>query len=420
MSQILNEPWLSRLFAREVRLDVDNNKDGRRLQLFRFVRAPEDDPEGAARAERERYPVTCEVSDKHHFMRAAMTRRAIRGFEARQGMPIETMGGMVVQVLTFRLMLYADAPAQRPPPPPRERQRARRNRPAAGPLCPKRIRDTGCPQFWMMITKFAYLGAEGNNVFDEPHYILTDPAVRDAMAALTGVRRRGEDVEDEPEEPEAPREQLDPDEKDDDPLPPKRQRLELDSPSPPTFSPIALAATQFGPLLLGTPAAQSSAASSAQGPTVEQVPFAADPQAVWACAALWQAVGIQRACIPHMPVHGAAGAPRRPAAARGSADPGTPEPVRARALSLSPAHSGGGTPSPLRAGGAGGAAAAAAAAADSLRALLEPGDAELLSAGAMMENMYGSIRCCVSEPGSEYDVAATGGEGIDAARLLLD
>ncbi|KAJ1730550.1 hypothetical protein LPJ61_002949, partial [Coemansia biformis] len=269
MSQVLTTPWLSGLFKQGIPLDVDHYKLGRRVQMFHFVRHPppgEKSDSGAARGGKEPYPVTCEISDKHNFIRAAITKRSLRGFENAREQPIETMGGMVVNIDAFRLMLYDGEAAE--PPDSGDRRKSKKH-PGKSPIstCPKRIRDAGKPQFWIVITKFSYLGAEGNAIFDEPRYILTEPCVRERMAELLAERQGGaaagirgppadnesanmqaETTSDKPEKRKAAEDAPPPlASSGDRPVAtPKRQRPAVESSSPPFSSPVA-------PMLLACP-----------------------------------------------------------------------------------------------------------------------------------------------------------------------
>ncbi|KAJ2794255.1 hypothetical protein H4R21_005571, partial [Coemansia helicoidea] len=169
MSQVLTTPWLSGLFETDLALGVDSYKMGQRVQMFHFARQQQPAAAAERRARgRESCAVTCEISDKHNFMRAAIMPRAVQSFENAREQPIEGMGGMVVAIRGFRIMLYdGDGPALPDPLPARKK-------PVPQPVaCPQRIRDAGHPQFWMLIMCFTYMGAEGNAVFDEPRYILT-------------------------------------------------------------------------------------------------------------------------------------------------------------------------------------------------------------------------------------------------------
>ncbi|KAJ2710997.1 hypothetical protein H4R19_003467 [Coemansia spiralis] len=440
MSQVLTKPWLSGLFETDLELGVDSYKLGRRVQMFHFARQPAAEAEAAAdrggRRGRAKDPcsVTCEISDKHNFMRAAISTRSVQAFEAAREQPIESMGGMVVAIQGFRLMLYnGDA---HPPDSASSMRGQKKKKPGPPPVpCPQRIRDAGHPQFWMLITRFEYLGAEGNAIFDEPRYILSEPCVRDRLAMLLAERHdRAPPTEAKPEQQSAADDKSEnqiaahhkPEKrkaaadvassaspsKDRMSVTPKRQRPALDSSSSPPFTPLA-------PLLLATPpcvfqgvsAVDSSAGSGVHWPTIEQVPFVGDAQAAWGCAALWQAVGIQRACVPHMPVHGM----RYPRA----------EPARSSAAIIRPVLRENAAPrSPPRQLGAAPAAAATAAesprsprGAATLHGLLVPGDAGLVSSETMMDAMFGMI-ACGPEQGAEYDAGQTGADGIDAAQLL--
>ncbi|KAJ2769999.1 hypothetical protein IWQ56_002335, partial [Coemansia nantahalensis] len=173
---------------------------------------------------------------------------------------------------------------------------------------------------------------------------------------------------------------------------PKRARPAAEaSSSSPHLSP-SLAPTQVVRELFGSPPhstmPSSGASGGAQCPTIAHVPFVADAAAAWECPALWQALSIQRAAVPHMPVLGAR---HPPAAAARSSTAAAPAPApRENARAREPA---------------------------TLHGLLVPGDAGLVSSEAMMDAMFGMI-ACTPDRAAEYDPRQPASDGIDAARLL--
>ncbi|KAJ2358331.1 hypothetical protein GGF43_000873 [Coemansia sp. RSA 2618] len=135
MSQVLNEPWLCTLFSKDMRLNVDNTKDGRRVQMFNFKRAE------------DRYPVTCEISDKTNYMRAALTKKSVSAFERKEERQIETVSGAAFQIQTFRIMLFRGQQ-------PGVLKKGKRRSKIRDDECPRRIRDGQEPQLWMLITNW--------------------------------------------------------------------------------------------------------------------------------------------------------------------------------------------------------------------------------------------------------------------------
>ncbi|KAJ2162026.1 hypothetical protein GGF46_001018 [Coemansia sp. RSA 552] len=414
-------------------------------------------------------------------MRAAFTVKPLMAFEKKTGRRIESASGGVIHIQTFRLMLYAgrddDDDEQRL----LEKQRRRRHRRGrkgrgSGPAqaCPKRIRDAnnGGPQFWMLITKFAYIGGDGNAIFNQPTHIKYDPRVAEQMAMLLARTREtkeapcpgNEDAGNGQAGPIAPMEvaveapgpeecqaysngggnagaeaedgarkrlRLE-DESDDDPSP-------LSTPSMPRFSQLA---TQLGPLT--TSAIQSSAESGgSQWPTVGHVPFVQDVEAAWACAAMWQALSIQVASIPAMPicrspcVSEAGGAEQQPAAHDFRSSSGhAPVPAggqpacggEQQAVQISRADRHGrhgnqqSTSSAALSPPAGGDGKPRRVAADTLGGLLEADGADLRSGGTMMDAMYRVLSASSPVLVNDDDDGSlvSGSSGVDAEAVLRD
>ncbi|KAJ2080802.1 hypothetical protein H4R24_002806 [Coemansia sp. RSA 988] len=318
MSQVVNTPWLCELFAKGIPLSKVNNKDGGRVQAFHFLRTNEE------------YPVTCEISDKHNFMPAAFSKRSLKAFEKARGQPIVSMSGVILLIHRFQLHLFAgdicttELSANSDIP----KNKHGANNVKMFTSCPSRIREAGAPQAWMLITKFGYIGGEGNAIFDEPRHITHDIRVRSRLESLLAERKqfkpnallkehepqalqynvnvlKSDVVADDSTEKRKQSEQ--------DSTPShttvehaqKKQRPESESPSP-SFTPpiprIDLFSTQYGPL--STSAPQSSAETGNSCPTIEQIPTVNDMEAAWDSVALWQALYIQAACVPLMPFHG--------------------------------------------------------------------------------------------------------------------
>ncbi|KAJ1834392.1 hypothetical protein LPJ63_001981 [Coemansia sp. RSA 2711] len=404
MSQILNEPWLCPLFAGDVQLDTDNTKDGRRVQMFGFSRTD------------ERYPVTCEISDKHHYMRAALTKKSVQAFERAREREINTMNGLLIQIQTFRIMLYRGNGREL-----KKRRNKRGKEPQPHP-CPQRIRGDGEPQLWMLITKFAYLGGEGNSVFDSPVHIRFDPQVNHKMGELmqrsakqAGAENTNKSTGRARKQRKSTREKAQADNAGSGPADPenadrhaqKRPRVELDTSS--SLPPLQLSPFITPLNLSGSAGAHSTGESAVRWPTIDQVPFVSDVEMAWTCSGLWQSLCIQSACIPSMPVHALRVAPAS-----------APTPSARPAKSASRTNDGN-DHTPDRASNAHqlpGLARAEpritpAVTLDSLGGLLISSDSGLLSAGAIMEQMYGTM----SSPALDaHDT--TPHDGIDANMLL--
>ncbi|KAJ2800032.1 hypothetical protein H4R20_004211 [Coemansia guatemalensis] len=318
MSQVVNNPWLCELFAKGIPLGKVNNKDGGRVQAFHFLRTDEE------------YPVTCEISDKHNFMPAAFSKRSLKAFEKARGQPIVSMSGVILLIHRFQLQLFAGDIGNTEMHANNDALKKEHgaNNDKMLTSCPSRIRKAGAPQAWMLITKFGYIGGEGNAIFDEPRHITHDIRVRSRLESLLAERKqpkpnalakehesralrydvtvlKSDAIADDAIEKRKQSEQ--------DPAPShntaehvqKKQRPESASSSP-TFTPpiprIDLFSTQYGPL--STSAPQSSAETGNTCPTIEQVPIVNDMEAAWDCIALWQALYIQAACVPMMSFHG--------------------------------------------------------------------------------------------------------------------
>ncbi|KAJ2503507.1 hypothetical protein GGH96_000297 [Coemansia sp. RSA 1972] len=424
MSQLLNEPWLCDLFFTGMHLNVDNHKDGRRVQLFNFKRS------------NDRHPVTCEVSDKTNYMRAALTKKSVKAFERTMERAIETMSGMAIQIQTFRIMLFTGHTTAHK----RKRGKSCGGLQSAGDGCPQRIRDGKEPQLWMLITRFAYLGGEGNTIYDQPRHIKLDTRVAEVMAELlaqsdkqpesvaqingcdTKSDKQPEDTSNADEH--KGQKQIDKNETaiiEESNQVQKRWRSGLDtspllSPLIPPPSPIISPPSPIiSPLvLIGSAGTYSSAAAVSQGPTIGQVPFVSDGEAAWACSSFWQSLSIQAACVSVMPVHGMfesqdpARTPNRalsdvPRAPDRSSNDHAPSHVQV--TSWQP------TGSPAR----GRSQITPFEARSSLGGLLIPADVGLMSAGAIMEQMYGAMSSPVLDDHSTY---MYGSDGIDANMLL--
>ncbi|KAJ2667118.1 hypothetical protein IW148_000219 [Coemansia sp. RSA 1199] len=425
MSQLLNEPWLCDLFFQNMHLNVDNHKDGRRVQLFNFKRS------------NDRHPVTCEVSDKTNYMRAALTKKSVKAFERTMERAIETMSGMAIQIQTFRIMLFTGHTTA---------HKRKRGKGGDGCLqsdrdgCPQRIRDGKEPQLWMLITRFAYLGGEGNTIYDQPRHIKLDPRVAEVMAELLAQSTKQPDsvvqingrvakpenqIEDTSNaEEHKGQKQIEKNETDIIEEPnqvQKRRRSDLDtsplfSPLIPPPSPITSPPSPIiSPLeLIGSAGTFSSAGAVSLGPTVGQVPFVSDGEAAWTCSSFWQSLSIQAACVSVMPVHGmcvSQGAARTPNRAISNV-PRAPDrssnehtPSHAQVTRWQP------TGSPAR----GRSQITPLEARSSLGGLLIPADAGLMSAGAIMEQMYGSMSSPVLD---DHGTDMYGSDGIDANMLL--
>ncbi|KAJ1759806.1 hypothetical protein LPJ58_002077 [Coemansia sp. RSA 1591] len=417
-------------------LNVDNHKDGRRVQLFNFKRS------------NDRHPVTCEVSDKTNYMRAALTKKSVKAFERTMERAIETMSGMAIQIQTFRIMLFTGHSTAHK----RKRGKGRDGcLQSAEDGCPQRIRDGKEPQLWMLITRFAYLGGEGNTIYDQPRHIKLDPRVAEVMAELlaqstkqpdSAVQINGRDAKSEKQidtsnaDEHEGQKQIDKDETEsnaeaviDEPNQvQKRRRSYLDTsplfsplipPPSPIISPpspiISPPSPIISPLeLIGSVGAYSSAGAVSQGPTIGQVPFVSDGEAAWACSSFWQSLSIQAACVSVMPVHGMfesqdpARTPNRalsdvPRAPDGSSNDHAPSHVQVTRWQP--------TGSPAR----GRSQITPLEARSSLGGLLIPADAGLMSAGAIMEQMYGAMSSPVLDDHCTY---MYGTDGIDANMLL--
>ncbi|KAJ2614403.1 hypothetical protein H4S08_001726 [Coemansia sp. RSA 1365] len=290
MSQVVNNPWLCELFAKGIPLGKVNNKDGGRVQAFHFLRTDEE------------YPVTCEISDKHNFMPAAFSKRALKAFEKARGQPIVSMSGVILLIHRFQLQLFAgdtgNGESHVNNGMHRKKHGANNDKDSRIlTSCPSRIRKAGAPQAWMLITKFGYIGGEGNAIFDEPRHITHDLRVRSRLEALLAgmIRPKTNGLAKEQESGALRCDMpiLKPDvvaddvaekrkqsEQDSAPLNTtaehvqKKQRPESVSSSPSFTSSIPrieLFSTQYGPL--STSAPQSSAETGNSCPTIEQVPI---------------------------------------------------------------------------------------------------------------------------------------------------
>ncbi|PIA19613.1 hypothetical protein COEREDRAFT_84242 [Coemansia reversa NRRL 1564] len=467
MSQVVNNPWLCELFAKGIPLGKVNNKDGGRVQAFHFLRTDEE------------YPVTCEISDKHNFMPAAFSKRALKAFEKARGQPIVSMSGVILLIHRFQLQLFAgdtDNGESHANNDMRKKKNGANNDKDSKILscCPSRIRKAGAPQAWMLITKFGYIGGEGNAIFDEPRHITHDLRVRSRLEALlAGMIRPKTNLlakEHEPQDLQCGMPILKPDVVADDVTEKrkqyeqgsapsntiaghvqKKQRPESVSSSPPFTSSIPrieLFSTQYGPL--STSAPQSSVETGNSCPTIEQVPIVSDVEAAWECIALWQALYIQTACLPLMPFHGVCETTTETAIADSSREMVPNIPTYSNSITIendhahAPRH---GQPSGWNQHVSTGLGASphrlnteyqeprrisisrASAAAplplpqktpDNLHGLLMPQGAGLLRSTDMMDVMFGRIES--SPPlGDDYDLGKYGSnnsKGIDTSMLL--
>ncbi|KAI9505168.1 hypothetical protein BX070DRAFT_258585 [Coemansia spiralis] len=230
MSQFLSQPWLTDfILANKSQIGQNITKGGRRVQAFQFKDNPDD---------QSLYKLTCEISDKHNFMRAALSPKSLDRLKSSAHLHINDIAeldGMIVQIKSCTLMFHSNSQ----PNDLRKRNKKKKVK-AARHICPQRIANAGCPQFWLLITDFTYMGGRDSSIFNQPNHVKFNKDVSELMKELINRNKRS-------------------------------------------------AATQQ---------------NTASLPTIAQLPFITDMEAAWSCPELWANLAIQQACVHLMPVCG--------------------------------------------------------------------------------------------------------------------
>ncbi|KAJ2727016.1 hypothetical protein GGI07_000133 [Coemansia sp. Benny D115] len=297
MSQSMGRAWLANIFgARSLQLDVRSPRVGRQAQIITITHDPTE----------PKHQVFCEISDKKHYIRAALSKKALRTLETRSHQPVDSLRGAVIEVNYFIPKLYIPA------------------KHTESKQCPRNVRGNSATQFWMVITNLSYVGGEGNDTFDEPEFLATNRHVLMRLDEHTSGLKKPVDkdsdvaVESEPEENNtaarpadtavmeldhaAP--QADPNASDSETGPArKKRRQSLHAPLPPELDAL-LEMPIVSPQQQLSLSLSESLPDHLLPPLPEDLPFIADAESAWSCADFWNHIRILGACTPLMPVFG--------------------------------------------------------------------------------------------------------------------
>ncbi|KAJ1996266.1 hypothetical protein GGI25_000329 [Coemansia spiralis] len=257
MSQFLSQPWLTDfILANKSQIGQNITKGGRRVQAFQFKDNPDD---------QSLYKLTCEISDKHNFMRAALSPKSLDRLKSSAHLHINDIAeldGMIVQIKSCTLMFHSNSQ----PNDLRKRNKKKKVK-AARHICPQRIANAGCPQFWLLITDFTYMGGRDSSIFNQPNHVKFNKDVSELMKELISKELESSNAKQTGKASKSPSiEQL-------------QAQIETSDP-------------------------QQQQQNTASLPTIAQLPFITDMEAAWSCPELWANLAIQQACVHLMPVCG--------------------------------------------------------------------------------------------------------------------
>ncbi|KAJ2065735.1 hypothetical protein GGI17_000004 [Coemansia sp. S146] len=268
MARNLNKPWLRELISDSSTVLNTELKDVGRAQIFRIATEPH---------------VSCEISDGEDFIVAAFTNKAVSAFEQKHDRTLSTVTGAVIHIKSCSLRYHL-------PHPPSSRSFC--PNPDNG-MCPKFLCASSHPQFWILLSGFAYVGGDGNSVFGEPVNVNLRDAVSFKLKRLSDATAKATAAASESDSAERVSAVQSLDNVGAEKQTRKRQKLSISDATP--RSPTRLTAPKMS--------RRSSARVSAL-PALGDVPFIDDMKSVWECQSMWSFLAIQQASLPFMPIHG--------------------------------------------------------------------------------------------------------------------
>ncbi|KAJ2491185.1 hypothetical protein IWW37_002536 [Coemansia sp. RSA 2050] len=270
MARNLTKAWLCELVGDSSAVLNAEIKDAGRAQIFRLVAEPN---------------VSCEISDGEDFIAAAFTKKAVSAFEQRHDRTLPSANGALIQIKSCSLRCHL-------PHPPSTLSFC--PNPDNG-MCPKSLCASGHPQFWILISGFAYVGGDGNSVFGEPVNVNLRGAVSFELARLLDAAKATKVA---PEPGSTKRvaataveslENVDSKQK----KASKRQKPDKSK-----------AVTEELPRAAASKSSRRSSGRAVLLPALGDVPFVDDMKSVWECQSMWSFLAIQQASVPFMPIHG--------------------------------------------------------------------------------------------------------------------
>ncbi|KAJ2871877.1 hypothetical protein GGH93_004469 [Coemansia aciculifera] len=268
MARNLNKPWLRELISDSSTVLNTELKDVGRAQIFRITTEPH---------------VSCEISDGEDFIVAALTNKAVSAFEQKHDRTLPTVTGAVIHIKSCSLRYHLPHPPSSRPFCPN---------PDNG-MCPKFLCASSRPQFWILVSGFAYVGGDGNSVFGEPVNVNLRDAVSFKLKRLSDAAAKAAVAASEPDSAKRVAAVQSLDNVGTEKQTRKRQKPCTSDAAP--RSPTHLTAPKMS--------RRSSARASAL-PALGDVPFIDDMKSVWECQSMWSFLAIQQASVPFMPIHG--------------------------------------------------------------------------------------------------------------------
>ncbi|KAJ2747117.1 hypothetical protein GGI20_000822 [Coemansia sp. BCRC 34301] len=263
------KPWLRDALAKILNhpnpVFPANLKSVGRVQVFRFVAGPSN--------------LSCEISDGEHFIAAAFTEKAVSSFEKNHDRLLPEATGAVVHIKECSLRLHLPHP---------QSSEVQSFCPAPDShMCPRHVCSLNRPQFWFLISTFAYIGGDGNSVFGEPLNVNLRDAVSFKLERLAASAAATTTT------------------------PTSAKRMAAESPLPVGGSEEQARKKQKSSLADAAPPRSNAPQTSKRTlpraialPALGDVPFIDDMKSVWECESLWSTLAIQHASIPFMPIHG--------------------------------------------------------------------------------------------------------------------
>ncbi|KAJ2787134.1 hypothetical protein GGI15_000963 [Coemansia interrupta] len=149
-------PWLENLFSSpNLEIDTTRSRIGRAVQLIRIQNDAETHPE-------LKYPVTCEISDREHYMQAVLTKNSVKRLEKASSRHIESLCGALVTINHCVPKVFVPGVTH-------------------SKSVPRNVTSSHKPVFWMVITKVRYVGGAGNGIDGELRHISSSAYVRQRL-----------------------------------------------------------------------------------------------------------------------------------------------------------------------------------------------------------------------------------------------
>ncbi|KAJ1667115.1 hypothetical protein IW140_001631 [Coemansia sp. RSA 1813] len=274
MSVYFEKPWLSNIMLKNAsQFGQTLTQGARRVQLFKHNHNPSDS---------SFYKHTCEISDKFDFMRAAFSPKSLK---LQSVCDISSLENMIIQIKSFKPMFYSGAEG------PENVQHRKKNKQKQKwskinrHICPERIARAGAPQIWIIITDFICLGGTENEIFGEPTYIQNNANIANLVGKLLAKAK-----------PNPTKDQDHPNEDDQDSTKGSsvQKRLATEPLVGDKGSDASLSKRQRQNSIDRTSGGESGP------PTIRQLPFLFDMDAMWLCRPLWQNLIVKHASVKVM------------------------------------------------------------------------------------------------------------------------